>query len=310
MTCLAVALSADSGLWPDGILDVPTAQGTGLATVAYDAATDTSHFWLLGDVQGGQGYVLSGNIVASLLSYNIEDAGPSYIRFFGDSALELGAHYRLATSNAKVVPGSPLPSTMFLSQPFWIQVDSNGKRTLMTGQDFGIEVQAGWNVLAPPLETKSGTLAEVLPVVPEGTLAYVWDSKQGYTVCVFDGGEWLPDGKIPLVPGIGVIIRVLETGWINFTGDVILEPRTVKIVPGWNLVGCSSGRQGLLQTELGYAPEPGDTVLDQVAGGAGFHAFVFDGKQWVPEEPVIYSGHGYWIQRRGDAVDWTPPIIP
>ena len=118
MTCLAVALSADSGLWPDGILDVPTAQGTGLATVAYDAATDTSHFWLIGDVQGGQGYVLSGNTVASLLAYNTGDAGPSYVRFFGEATLTPGLEYRLSTSNAKAVPGGTAPPSIFESLPF------------------------------------------------------------------------------------------------------------------------------------------------------------------------------------------------
>jgi len=254
--------------------------------------------------------VLSGNTVVSLLALNTGNSGPRYIRFFGESILAPNVHYRLGTSQTKVGPGASIVDPIFLSGSFWIKTSTDGKRTLMTGLDFGIEVQAGWNVLAPPLDTDGGTLADVIPVAQDGTMAYFSDSALGFRVSTFDSGEWLPDGKTPLVPGTGVIIRVRETGWLTFTGTVIREPRTVRIASGWNLVGCSSGRQGLLQTELGYAPVPGDTVMDQVAGGSGFHAYTWDGNTWVPEEPLILSGHGYWIQRRGDPVDWTPPPIP
>lgn len=115
----AVHLCADSVLWPDGILDVPTVQGNGLATVAYDS--EVAFFWLSGDVQGAQGYLTAGPLVAGLLSYNTGAVGPDYIRFYGTAPLEPAADYRLITALPKVAPGALAPEAIFESAPFSLQ---------------------------------------------------------------------------------------------------------------------------------------------------------------------------------------------
>ena len=115
----AVHLCADSVLWPDGIIDVPTAQGSGLATVAYDG--EVAYFWLSGDVQGAQGYLTAGPVVAGLLAFNTRAVGPDYIRFHGTAPLEPAADYRLITAMPKVVPGAIAPEPVFASAPFSLE---------------------------------------------------------------------------------------------------------------------------------------------------------------------------------------------
>jgi len=121
LSCCAAMLRADSSLWTNGIIGLPTYQGHGSATVAYDG--DLLFMWI--GQSGGieHGFLEWNGIVLDVLMNNdrgdftpVED-----IDFFSVTPMVAPGHqFRLVTSDVEAARGSPVPPTVFESAPFTV----------------------------------------------------------------------------------------------------------------------------------------------------------------------------------------------
>jgi hypothetical protein len=159
---------------------------------------------------------------------------------------------------------------------------------------------SGFNLVANQLNTGGNSVAEVYPVLPDGTMLYTYSADAGFRVIQFDG-EWLPSGETVVAPGTGHFLRVPAATTVTYVGDVPQGALTTPLVAGFNLVGSKVPQTGKLQADLGYQPADGDLIYQY--GPGGYTVTQYDG-EWLPAEPAVKVGEGLWI-RKAAAGNWT-----
>lgn len=173
-------------------------------------------------------------------------------------------------------------------------------------------------LVANPLNVTAeggNSLANVLPDVPLGTVVFEWNgagfNEYTWTEIAGIGSFWGGDGadSATLNTGEGFYIRNNSDADLElvFVGEVPQGTLNVPLVSGFSLVSSPVPQRGLLETDLGLAPEVGDTVFEFT--GTGFNEFVFEeiagiGTFWSPEEPTIDVAQGIFY-RTETARDWT-----
>ena len=163
----------------------------------------------------------------------------------------------------------------------------------------------GFTLFTVPFVSGENTVAEVLPVVPEGSMLYVLEPDTGfYAINSFDWGEWdAPDMNLP--PGTGAFFR-------NDSGSDLLIPLRGAVPEGvlaadlgarWELVGSPVPQAGRVDADLGLPIGEGDLVLRLPPGG-GYRTHRFTDGQWLESEaddyhgvPEVRIGEGFWIYK-------------
>jgi hypothetical protein len=112
---------------------------------------------------------------------------------------------------------------------------------------------------------------------------------------------WLPNANATLNPGEGCFYKSPSATTLTFVGEV-LQGSLTNTLP-INLLAMRSSivpQQGKITTDLLAPAEPGDQLY-RYAGG--YTAFTFDDVDlvWLPSEPTINVGEGFFYKKSSTA---------
>jgi hypothetical protein len=164
----------------------------------------------------------------------------------------------------------------------------------------------GYKIIANQLINSNSTVAALFPNVPGGTTLLKW-AGNGFLINQFDPDflEW-NDPNQTLVPGEGTFIFNPTTTniTVTFVGDVPQGNLTNSLPNLYSMQSSKVPQAGLLQTQLGYAPSPGDQVL-RYNNGYLIHNYDPDFLEW-DAEPSLAVGEGFFLLRNAPGTgQWT-----
>jgi hypothetical protein len=171
---------------------------------------------------------------------------------------------------------------------------------------------AGFNLVSNPLNTGNNTLAEVIPTIPDDTVAYTFGCTGGFAVRTYDSQAqqpgWQPNGTLAVPPGTGLFLRVAAPITVTFVGEVPQGDLKVPLCAQYNLVGSPVPQAGKITTDLKFTPSEGDSVLS-FAPASGYTLYTYEMNDagvlfWNPTEPSFAVADGFWI-RKGVAGEWA-----
>jgi hypothetical protein len=156
-------------------------------------------------------------------------------------------------------------------------------------------------MIANQLNTTNNTIGSLIPAGPPGAQLYKYNG--GYTAYTFDDVDlvWLPNANATLNPGEGCFYKSPSATTLTFVGEV-LQGSLTNTLP-INLLAMRSSivpQQGKITTDLLAPAEPGDQLY-RYAGG--YTAFTFDDVDlvWLPSEPTINVGEGFFYKKSSTA---------
>jgi len=131
--------------------------------------------------------------------------------------------------------------------------------------------------------------------LPDLTTVAKWNG-QGFDADTYDEvlEGWFPDGDITMLPGQAIFITNNGSAFTaSFAGLMPSGWVTNAIVPGTNYVSSMIPAAGLLQTDLQYKPNDGDTVGKW--NGSSFNYYTYTASGWSPGEPSLSVGEGFLL---------------
>jgi hypothetical protein len=158
-----------------------------------------------------------------------------------------------------------------------------------------------------PLSTGGNTIAEVLPSVPDGTVAFKYSQAYGLIANGFEFGAWTVPTMVTS-PGDGFFVQNNGAAplTLTFVGEVTQGTVSLPFASGWSLVGSKVPQPGKLVTDLGYPVVNGTTICT-------YDTFAEECKApynytslfgWIPSEPIINVGEAFWSHQPTAGV-WT-----
>jgi hypothetical protein len=154
-------------------------------------------------------------------------------------------------------------------------------------------------LVANQLKTGGNTIAEVIPSVPDGTIAFAYAGASGFQANGYDFGAWtVPSQLVP--PGRGFFLQNNGDAALTVTmvGEVPTGALTTPLVAGLNLVASQVPQAGKLVADLKYTPVEGDIVFQWDTATQKYkNPNAFDFGAWTGGEPTVAVGEGIFIQR-------------
>jgi glucose/arabinose dehydrogenase len=132
---------------------------------------------------------------------------------------------------------------------------------------FGVGVNAGWNIVALPLDGTEEATDSLFPTATSEAFGY--EPGAGYTT------------HDTLHPGPGYWMKFAVAQEVSFTGDA-RSADTIDVTPGWNIVGGLS------------VPVDVDSVATSPAGILASNWYGFDRSYLVAS--TLDPGRGYWVK--------------
>ena len=151
-------------------------------------------------------------------------------------------------------------------------------------------------LLGNPLDDGTNKLADLVPSVPVGSLAQVWNGS-GYTQCSKTPTSWSPNASVPV--GSGFFLRTAAVKTNTFAGNVAATPgggTVTNTLTGGVYSLVSSGipfAENLAGTNINLKPAVGS--LAQVWNGAGYTQCSKTPTSWSPN-PAIGVGIGFFVR--------------
>jgi hypothetical protein len=246
-------------------------------------------------------------------------SGPlTYQWFFEDSAVSGATRSSFAITNAQFTDAgnysvlvSSLAGSVLSPQATLLVVPAVAPPLILSS--YTLQLRTGLNLIANQLDRGGNTLAEILPVVPNGTVVSKYDNLNGVWGQATYSNSWGPAGILSLNPGEGAWLRSLT----NFTISLLGTPHTSNIplsIPGgvtW-LVSRQTNAPGSYENIVGAAPAPGVEVFQWINSNTTFAAFTYTITGWSGGiEPVAQIGESLWIAPTGGEPVPTPvrPLI-
>ena len=175
---------------------------------------------------------------------------------------------------------------------------------------YSIQLKPGLNLIANQLDTGGNNLSEIMPSVPDGTVASKYDNVSGsWLQSTFSaaGGGWGP-ATFTLSPGEGAFLQVTSNYTLTFTGKPHVPVLPVSIPAGtaW-LLSRQTNEIATYQDILGLAPTDGALVYKWDNSNATYVIYSFTNNGWsggLP--PTAAIGEAVWVAPNGG----SPPSIP
>jgi hypothetical protein len=177
-----------------------------------------------------------------------------------------------------------------------------------------VNLQPGFNLVAPPLQAANNTIGTLIPSLPNGSTLQKWDpvtqsflAPAGFDLDIFGGWD---DPTVEIKAGEAVFINVGSAATITFVGDVRQSGAgtlNTPLSPGFSIVGSQVPQTGGISSILGLAPDNGDTaqqwdpVNQHYLNPSGYDLDIFGG--W-DSEPVLGMAEGI-VLSRGAAGSWS-----
>jgi hypothetical protein len=169
-----------------------------------------------------------------------------------------------------------------------------------------VDLQAGFTMIANPLNAPTNTIAALLPDVPDGTVIYKFDSaKQSFSVNAKDFGEWsLPNDT--LAPGEGAFIKVAAPVTVTFVGEVMQGSLSTPIPAGFSIKSSQVPLDQVALSGAGGQDFPavdGDVVYRFNPTTQSYSILSFDFGEWsVVPKPTL--GESFFVKKAA-AATWT-----
>lgn len=168
-----------------------------------------------------------------------------------------------------------------------------------------VDIAAGWNLIANPLDSGNNVLSNVIPNAPYGTEVYKMVNG-AYVWTQFDEDEetWYPEDP-SLNPGEGVFIKAPEAFTVTFVGEVKAGVHSVDLPAGWSIVSSPTPVAGdLNEIGLTSAVDFGDEVYQYTSDGYKLSWYDEDEEDWYGEIENIAVGEAFFM-KKANAATWT-----
>jgi hypothetical protein len=179
---------------------------------------------------------------------------------------------------------------------------------------------AGFYIIANPLNNGNNQLGTVIPTAPEDTLIYKFSGGAfGDAISYVGGVGWLGGGGATevIAPGTGFFIQMPAAATfpvtLTFVGDVPQGTALTQPVPtGFSLqasqVPISAGLATTGNAGMNFPAVADDIVYffnGQTQQYGEAITFIDSTVGWLPSDPTPAVGEGFCLQRSGTAGNWT-----
>jgi len=157
----------------------------------------------------------------------------------------------------------------------------------------------GFSIIANPLVASDNSVKALFAgseaKMADGTTIYKFTGS-AYTVNTFEFGAWSNPTQT-LVPGEGAFIFVPTGGAFTntFVGEVSAGSLTNSVPTGFSIKSSQVPQAGLLQTDLKYPADEGDTVYQFNNATKGYKVATYEFGAWSAE-PNVKVGEGFFIK--------------
>lgn len=172
-----------------------------------------------------------------------------------------------------------------------------------------LDLVAGWNMVANPLDAGVNTLNTLMQGVPDGSQAAKFQNGAWTEVSAYDElfGEWEIDYTIN--PGEGFFINLPEAYTVTFVGEVKAGEHSVALPAGWSMVGSPTPVAGTL-ADIGLV-SPAVSDGDQMFAWSSAAQRYLEGNMfdelfgdWSDPEAQIQVGQAFLLNKN-DSTTWT-----
>ena len=162
----------------------------------------------------------------------------------------------------------------------------------------------GFSLVSNPLVATDNTVETLFANVPNGTQIFKFDSGTAQFTPASKGLLGWINGTLTVVPGEAIFVFNPDASpfTVTFVGNVNQGSLTNSLVAGFNMISSQVPQAGLVETDLGAPISNGEIVYKW--NGTGYDPFSFGLLGWLPSEPTINVGEGFWINKVA-AADWT-----
>jgi len=172
-----------------------------------------------------------------------------------------------------------------------------------------VDLVAGWNMIANPLDTGNNTLSNVIPTAPYNTAVVKFVDGAYTSPAIFDEDEedWYFTGEeFDVNPGEGIFVNAPEAFTVTFVGEVKAGTHSVPLPAGWSMVASPTPVAGdLNEIGLTSAVEFNDAAIPYV-NGVGFGPTALydeDEEDWMNNFNVAV-GQAFFL-KKANASTWT-----
>jgi len=175
---------------------------------------------------------------------------------------------------------------------------------------YSIDLKPGLNLIANQLDTGGNNLSEIMPVVPDGTVASKYDNASGLwlqSTFTAAGGGWGP-ATFNLNPGEGAFLLVTSNYTLTFTGKphIPVLPINIPIGIAW-LVSRQTHDLATYEDIVGAPPADGALVYKWDNSNATYVTYSFTSNGWSGGlAPTAAVGESMWIAPSGGSPQPLP----
>lgn len=174
-----------------------------------------------------------------------------------------------------------------------------------------LDLVAGWNMVANPLDSGDNMLSKLVTGVPEGTAAYKLVNGS-YVIATYEYDDieeaymWSKD--FALNPGEAMFLNLPSAATVTFVGEVVAGVHSVALNAGWNMVSSPTPVAGN-QDEIGLSEvvEDGDALYAFNAATQGYTIATYEYDDI--EETYMWSkeiniavGTGFFLSKKSPAL--------
>lgn len=161
-------------------------------------------------------------------------------------------------------------------------------------QQYELNINSGYDVIANQLDRGDNTLEEILPAVPDGTYLHKFDNAVGiYLSAYYTTARGWDVPNLTLHPGEAAFIR--SPSFFNhiFKGTARTPVLPLPPCAGFRFLSCQSNSPGTYENIVGGPLDEGTTAY--IWNGVSHDTFVFTFGQWEPAAPTVPIGRAMWI---------------
>jgi hypothetical protein len=162
-----------------------------------------------------------------------------------------------------------------------------------------IPCEAGFNLIANPLDAGDNSVRALFADVPAGSVLYKYGA-DGFTVNVRDENNW-SDPEQTLAPGEGAFLFVPRPTTITIAGAILQGTLVNHLPAGFSLRASMIPKGGALDTDLGFPVADGD-IIYRYTPSQGYSVHVFEEGAWN-DPPVLRPGESVFVWKAAET-DW------
>lgn len=167
-------------------------------------------------------------------------------------------------------------------------------------------------ILANPLNGTNNNINTVIPTAPEGSQLFKFTGGTFESPETFiTGVGWIP-GAVELLPGEGFFLAVDNAvapnpTTVTFVGEVPQGNLSTPVPNGYSIKASPVPQEGGVTGVLGLTPVSESQIFTWNVVNQSYndpYTYIQD-VGWIPSDPVIPVGEGFFLLNPGGAFNWT-----